>query len=158
MSELVVRNRQRVRRVNTPLLRRIVRSLLVEDVRLEAHELCIHLVGLVEMARVNRRYLDHAGSTDVIAFDHSEGEGGSRRLHGEVFVCVDEAIFNASQFRTTWQSEVLRYIVHGILHLRGHDDKRPAARRRMKIEENRLLRALTRRFTLSKLERRRGRA
>jgi ssRNA-specific RNase YbeY (16S rRNA maturation enzyme) len=48
--------------------------------------------------------------------------------------------------------ELARYLVHGILHLRGYDDRRPAARREMKKEENRVLKALSRRLDWGKLE------
>ena len=153
MSELVVRNRQRVRRVNTPLLRRVIRSLLADDFGTHDYQLCVHLVGMVEMARVNRQFLNHQGSTDVITFCHAGETEAQSELHGELFVCVDEAVLQAREFRATWQSEIVRYILHGILHLRGHDDKQAAARRRMKREENRRLRALARRFSFSKLER-----
>jgi len=74
-------------------------------------------------------------------------------LHGELFICVDDAVAQAREFGTTWQSEIVRYLVHGVLHLRGHDDHDPAARRKMKREENRLLRGLDRRFDLSRLAR-----
>jgi probable rRNA maturation factor len=63
-------------------------------------------------------------------------------INGELFICVDEAIRQAKRFRTTWQSELMRYIVHGVLHLLGHDDHRAADRLKMKREENRLVRKL----------------
>lgn len=165
---LVLRNRQRARRVNTPLLRRIVRSLLADLVGVERYELCVHLFAMPEMVRLNETFLHHAGSTDVITFDHAVGPArlpqtsrirfGDRRdacptLHGEIIVCMDEAIRQARSFRTSWQSELVRYVVHGVLHLRGFDDQRPTARSKMKREENRLLRELSRRFTLTKLAR-----
>ena len=150
MSELVLRNRQRVRRVHTPILRRIVRSLLSEFLDAENYELCVHLVATQEITRLNETFLRHAGSTDVITFDH---HGGDSPLHGEIFICIDQAVSQARRFRTTWQSELVRYFLHGILHLLGHDDQRPAARRKMKREENRLLRALAARFPLSQLAR-----
>lgn len=78
-----------------------------------------------------------------------------RPLHGEIFICVDEAVRNARRFRTSWQAEVIRYLVHGCLHLLGHDDKSAPARRAMKLEENRLLKRLASRFPLSRLHRRR---
>jgi probable rRNA maturation factor len=74
-------------------------------------------------------------------------------LHGELFVCVDEAIVQAKKFRTSWQSEIARYIVHGILHLLGHDDLKSNLRRRMKREENRLLRRLSNKFSLAQIAR-----
>ena len=80
-------------------------------------------------------------------------DGCSPLLHGEIFVCLDQAIAQARRFRTSWQSELVRYIVHGVLHLQGQQDLHAAARRRMKREENRLLRQLGRRFDLRALAR-----
>jgi probable rRNA maturation factor len=146
MRELVLRNRQRLRRVNISLLRRIVRSLLDELSGVESCELCVHLVAESEMVRLNETFLRHAGSTDVITFDH-----GGPSKHGEIFVCVAEAIRQARRFRTTWQAELVRYVVHGLLHLCGFDDRQPALRCKMKREENRLLRLMAVRFPLSRL-------
>jgi probable rRNA maturation factor len=101
---------------------------------------------------LNEQFLGHPGSTDVIAFDYEEEtEGGG--WCGEIFISVDDAVASAPRFRATWQLELARYLVHGMLHLRGYDDQEPAARREMKREENRLLKALSRRFDWSKLER-----
>ena len=185
---LSVRNRQRVRRVNTPLLRRITLHVLEEQLRVSDFELAIHLVAAPEMARVNKAFLQHEGSTDVITFDHCDlgvrpspgaaisalsllensskpvetltlqrpgrphSVGSHVCLHGEIFICLDDAVKQARAFRTTWQSELERYVIHGLLHLCGHDDLKPTARRNMKREENRLLRAITKRFVLSELE------
>jgi probable rRNA maturation factor len=104
---------------------------------------------------VNETFLKHEGPTDVVTFDYLEkrkaGSGKRKHLHGEIFICVDEAVLQAKKFRASWQSEIVRYLVHGVLHLLGHDDRRIAARKKMKREENRLLRELSRRFALSKL-------
>jgi probable rRNA maturation factor len=83
------------------------------------------------------------------------GEGASKasQLHGELFICVDDAVAQAKEFHTTWQSEIVRYIVHGVQHLLGHDDLKPDLRRKMKREENRLVRRLSRRFSLAELSR-----
>jgi probable rRNA maturation factor len=177
---LSVQNRQRVCSVDTRLLKQITGCLLKDLLQVKSFELGLHLVAAGEMARVNRQFLQHEGSTDVITFDHSElvaadvrrlsnnsafpiphsafkseppHLGSYERLHGELFTCLDDAVAQARQFRTTWQSELVRYVVHGALHLLGHDDSKPALRRRMKLEENRLLRALARRFPLSRLAR-----
>ena len=72
-------------------------------------------------------------------------------FHGEIYISLDDAVAQAKQFRTTWPSELARYVIHGLLHLAGHDDLQPAARRAMKREENRLLREVTRRFPISRL-------
>ena len=72
-------------------------------------------------------------------------------IHGEIFVCVAEAERQAKIFGTDWRSEVVRYVVHGILHLLGRDDLQALARKKMKREEDRLVRELSRCFALSKL-------
>jgi probable rRNA maturation factor len=151
---LVIANRQRSQKINARSLRSLVAALFVE-LKIDRAELGIRLVGAREMARVNSRFLQHAGSTDVITFDHL-GLDPARppaewQLHGELFICVDDAVAQAREFRTTWQSEIVRYVIHGVLHLRGYDDLQPRLRRRMKREENRLLQLLARRFSLAEL-------
>lgn len=140
---LSIWNCQREVPVELAALRRRTRKLL-ELLRIESHDLGVSIVGAQEMARLNETYLHHGGSTDVITFDYREGEKGARELelHGEIFICADEAVIQASRFHVRLPTELTRYIVHGVLHLRGYDDKRADARREMKREENRLLAAL----------------
>jgi probable rRNA maturation factor len=153
---IVIVNRQRTRKINLRLLKAITEALLA-DLKIAEAELGISLVAAREMTLVNETFLRHEGSTDVITFDYSElekrkAESGKRKqLHGELFICVDEAVLQAKKFRTAWQSEIARYIVHGILHLLDHDDLHAAARRRMKREENRRLAGLSEKFSLAQI-------
>jgi probable rRNA maturation factor len=180
---LSIRNRQRVRRIDTALLRRITLHVLKTQLGVAEFELAIHLVGASEMARVNQTFLDHEGSTDVITFDHSATVGQASSLsrtpgalskssnaptrpspsenrdrleacptlHGEIFISLDDALKQAREFRTSWQSELVRYVIHGLLHLCGHDDFKPALRRHMKRAESHLLREVNKCFTLARL-------
>jgi probable rRNA maturation factor len=149
---VVIANRQRTKKINARLLRKIAQALLAE-LEIEDAELGINLVGAKEMAELNWKFLRHEGSTDVITFDHADGAHGAARpaLHGELFICIDDAVLQAKQFKADWQSEIVRYIVHGVLHLLGHDDHRVAARKKMKREENRLLRRLAKKFSLAQI-------
>ena len=151
------RNRQRTRRVNAAYLRRLTLALLRDLLEQKEFDLGLCLVGAVEMTHLNETFLRHQGSTDVIAFDYSEPEARESKpetkLHGEIFLCVDEAVVQARRFRTTWQSELVRYLIHGFLHLLGHDDARSAARRKMKRSEDLLLKEIARRFRLRDLAR-----
>jgi rRNA maturation RNase YbeY len=165
-------NRQRVRRVDLRLLRRIVKALLRETWPQGSFDLAIYVVAEPEMILLNETYLRHKGSTDVITFDYAEIVGQASRLpnsgvaaqragrtrdacpallHGEIFVCVDEAVSQARRFHTTWQSELVRYIVHGTLHLLGYDDAASRARQKMKEAEDALVRQLARQFELHRL-------
>lgn len=153
--DLTIRNRQRARAVDSRLLRRIITTFLTELLHTKRAELGITLVAAPEMTRLNETFLKHEGSTDVITFNYLEpgtwSSVSGTALHGEIFICVDEAMAQARGFRTTWQSEIVRYMVHGTLHLLGYDDHRASDRRQMKREENRLVRLLASRFPLSRL-------
>ena len=193
---LSLRNRQRVRRVDLHLLRRIVEALLRETWPHGSFDLAIYVVAEPEMTFLNETYLRHQGCTDVITFDYAEGAGqssplprsgstaarsasfphhkGGRRmsplpatkewgegqgegchtallLHGEIFVCLDEAGSQARRFHVTWPSELVRYVVHGVLHLLGYDDLNNRARRRMKVAEDTLVRQLASQFDFHRL-------
>jgi len=151
---VVIVNRQRTKRINPRLLKQVVLALFAELEITEA-ELGINLVAAREMALVNETFLRHEGSTDVITFDHLDpkpkNQDARRQIHGELFICVDDAILQAKEFKTKWQAEVVRYVVHGVLHLLGYDDLKPDLRRVMKREENRLVRQLAKRFSLAQL-------
>ena len=151
-GELCLHNRQRLRRIDLPLLRRMIRHLLLDLLGLDDFELGVSLVAAPEMSRLNAAFLHHPGSTDVITFNYADPPS-PRRLRGEIVVCLDEASSQARRFRTSWQAEVTRYIVHGVLHLQGYDDLESSLRQTMKREEARLLSALSRRFALRKLQR-----
>jgi rRNA maturation RNase YbeY len=184
-GRLCLRNRQRLRSIDLPLLRRIVSTLLEELLPARHFDLAIHLVRAPEITRLNETFLHLQGPTDVITFDYAGQAGPAadllprppmarsstpppRRLpspldpesrvtdasalvHGELFVCLDEAVGQCRRFNTFWQSELVRYIVHGILHLLGYDDRQPAARRQMKREEDRRLTQLAERFPFRRL-------
>lgn len=117
------------------------------------------LVGDAEITNLNQRWLGHEGATDVIAFGHNRaaGAGGpALALRGDIVISIDAARHAARRFRTSWQVETVRYMVHGFLHLRGFDDQTPSARRRMKRVEDMLLRQLAGRFDLRGLGLRAG--
>jgi len=141
---LVLRNTQRVRRLPTAALRRAARWLLEDGLRETRYELCLHFVGPRRMAQINQQFLQHEGSTDVITFDSRQNDTDPR-VCGEIFISVHDAVAQARLFGTTWREEVVRYMVHGILHLLGYDDLEPGARRVMKRAEAKWLRAVLKR-------------
>lgn len=147
---LHLKNKQRSQRIDVRHLRRIIRSLVVEELHREEFELGIYLTGEAEMIRLNEQHLGHQGATDVITFDYMDPDR-PEWMAGDLFICVPEALRQARQFRTRWEHEIVRYIIHGLLHLDGHDDHSPSDRRVMKREENRLLKKLGARFNLNRL-------
>lgn len=156
--ELSIRNRQRGWRVATRRLRAITLRLLRDELGVAEAVLGVHLIGAGAMARLNWRWLRHEGSTDIITFDQRDGAGASTlgSVRGECFISIDDAVAQAGRFGTTASEELVRYVVHGVLHLRGYDDRRPEARKVMKREENRLVRRLTRGVPVAGLVEKRG--
>ena len=149
--QIAIANPQRTQRVNVSALRKHFCTLLRDLLKLENVTIDIALVAAPEMTRLNESFLHHEGATDVITFDYSDLPGSPAGIRGEIFICVDQAVLQARRFRTTWQAELVRYLIHGTLHLLGYDDHRAADRRTMKREEDRLLRLLATRFPLSRL-------
>lgn len=88
-----------------------------------------------KILEVNRQYLQHDYYTDIITFDYCEGN----RLSGDLFISLDTVKTNAEQFQTTYEEELHRTIIHGILHLCGINDKGPGEREIMEAAENKAL-------------------
>jgi probable rRNA maturation factor len=150
-GDLTLINRQRYKRIDTSYLKKIIREFLENILNLCAYDLSIQLVSASAMTQLNNDALGHAGSTDVITFDYSGGTPVSL-LAGELFICVEEAVNQSLVFHTHWYDEIIRYCVHGILHILGYDDLAPVPRKKMKQVENRLVSRLAKEFTLSKLQ------
>ena len=129
--EVTVSNRQRRRKINTHLLARIAERTL-ELVGDNRATLSIVLVDDTAIAKFNAQYHNTPGPTDILSFDYGEGQG-------ELIVSVERAIVQAERFHSTPTRELVLYVVHGILHLHGHDDRKPLDRRRMRAAERRLL-------------------
>lgn len=68
---------------------------------------------------INKQYLDHDYYTDIITFDYVE----NKIISGDIFVSCDRVKENASVFRTGFENELSRIIIHGVLHLLGYKDK-----------------------------------
>ena len=81
---------------------------------------------------INKQYLDHDYYTDIISFDYSVGN----ELHGDVFVSVERVMENAEDFNVTFEEELRRVIIHGILHYCGYKDKSEEDEKLMRNKED----------------------
>ena len=88
-----------------------------------------------KILEVNNEYLGHDYYTDIITFDYCQGD----RLSGDLFISLETVKTNSEQFNTTYDEELHRTIIHGILHLCGINDKGPREREIMEAAENRAL-------------------
>lgn len=97
----------------------------------------IALVTDADMGQLHEEFMGDPSTTDVLTFDLRDGDGPE--LEGEIAVCVDVARRQARRWRAGVKEELLRYVIHGVLHLLGYDDDVPARRRRMRRAEDRVL-------------------
>lgn len=88
-----------------------------------------------KILEVNREYLQHDYYTDIITFDYCEDD----QINGDLVISLDTVRTNAEQFGKTYEEELYRVIIHGILHLCGINDKGPGEREIMEAAEDRAL-------------------
>lgn len=91
--------------------------------------------GDEKILEVNVRFLNHDYYTDIITFDYSRG----RMISGDMFISLDTVASNAEMVGATYNRELLRVIIHGVLHLCGINDKGPGEREIMERYENEAL-------------------
>lgn len=82
--------------------------------------------------RVNQQFLGHDYYTDVITFDYSSGSV----ISGDIFISLDMVRHNAEQVGTIFVEELMRIMIHGVLHLTGQGDKTPESKTQMTEKEN----------------------
>ena len=85
-----------------------------------------------KILEVNREYLQHDYYTDIITFDYTE----ENTISGDLFISLDTVRSNSEQLGVSYDQELRRVIIHGILHLCGIDDKGPGEREIMEEHEN----------------------
>ena len=81
---------------------------------------------------LNNQFLKHNYDTDVIAFNYNEGDV----VNGEIYISIETVKRNAREYNVNLNEEVLRVIIHGVLHLLGFDDKREKEKTKMKYMED----------------------
>jgi rRNA maturation RNase YbeY len=127
----VTHRRRRLDRVRTV---RAVRSALRAE-RVETGQVTVIGISDPVCRRMNRRFLGHDYTTDVISFPL----GTAGKLEGEVYVNLDRAHVQARVYGVTPGHEAARLVIHGTLHLAGYDDRTPAKARRMRRQEDQIL-------------------
>ena len=88
-----------------------------------------------KILEVNNEYLGHDYYTDIITFDYTEGN----TLNGDLVISLDTVFTNANKFNKSYDEELHRVIIHGILHLCGLNDKGPGEREIMEAAEDKAL-------------------
>ncbi|MGA7357137.1 MAG: rRNA maturation RNase YbeY [Candidatus Cybelea sp.] len=104
--------------------------------------LSLSLVGDEAIRALNLKYRGRNAPTDVLSFPLDGAPAEAERLLGDVVISVETALRQAADYDAPLQREIYRLLIHGMLHLKGHDHERPAERRVMEREERRLADAI----------------
>jgi probable rRNA maturation factor len=126
-----VTNEQTILPVDAARLRRAVQTVL-EDEPIPKAQISVAVVDDPTIHRLNRQYLNHDRPTDVLSFVLERSAGC---LEGEVVVSAETAQEAAPRFGWSPADELLLYVIHGTLHLLGHEDQTAAGRDQMQARE-----------------------
>ena len=113
----------------------LIKSLSVE-LNFLVSNLEINFISGEDIHAINKSYLKHDYTTDIITFNYSDS---LQQIDGEIFISIDDALSNSKKFRVTLSDELVRLVIHGILHLLGYDDQNLTDKKIMKRLENKLL-------------------
>jgi len=122
------------RLVNKASVHKLVKA-IKEDLNFKIADLTINFINSDKLQELNRKHLKHNYPTDIITFNYS---GSLSNLDGEIFISFEDAIINSKKYRVSLNNELIRLIIHGILHLLGYNDKTASEKKIMKSLENQL--------------------
>jgi probable rRNA maturation factor len=106
-----------------PLSERSIKALVSHVFKSEKsriRKLELNFVDDIRMKMMNKQFLNHRYSTDILTFPYDERKNS---LEGEIFISVDTVTKNAEHYRVSYLQELKRVIIHGCLHLAGYGDK-----------------------------------
>jgi probable rRNA maturation factor len=139
MSRISIASPQEAVPIDRGRLRQVARAVLDGEGVADA-EISLAFVDNATIHQLNRRYLGHDEPTDVLSFPLSEAN--ARRLAGELVIGAEVARAQAEGRGHDVQAELALYVIHGLLHLCGYDDKTPEHTAAMRARERHYLREL----------------
>lgn len=139
MSKISINTPQEIVEVDRGRMREIGRAVLAGE-NVSEYEINLAFVDNPTIHTLNKRYLDHDEPTDVLSFPLSAAN--AKKLEGQLVLGVEVAKEQAEQRGHDVQAELALYVIHGLLHLCGYDDKTEKAAREMRQRERHYLQQL----------------
>lgn len=135
--KISVYNKQKNLKISSPSVKRVVEAILC-FYHVQCEEIAIHFVSTSLICKLHQDFFQDPTSTDCITFPY-DPPGSLECFLGEVFVCPATALDFVEKKGQDVYEEVMLYVVHGILHLLGYDDREESLRKEMKREEKRAM-------------------
>ncbi len=142
-----VKNLNKRHRINERFIQKIAENILDIFKKRRSIELDIVFLNDNSIRYFNKRYKHKDRATDVLSFDLGPC--------GQILISSDTALRNSAIFDTSFEEEIILYVIHGILHLFGYNDETTAQKNRMSEKENRILKKLCVKLNFSKVSTRR---
>ena len=86
----------------------------------------------IYLNHINKEFLKHDSFTDIISFDYSLG----KQINGDIYISIERVLDNAEQYNVTFENELRRVMIHGVLHYMGYKDKTTEEKKVMRLKEN----------------------
>lgn len=117
-------------------IRQLAETMLTNE-NIEQYDLNIIFVDAAYIQQLNITYLNRDWETDVIAFPLGDYEDAI--VEGEIYICTEKAKQQAKRYHVSYRNELLRLVIHGVLHLIGYDDLTDNDRKKMRKTEDQYL-------------------
>ncbi|HVO75971.1 MAG TPA: rRNA maturation RNase YbeY [Ignavibacteriaceae bacterium] len=130
--------------INKANLHKLI-SFLINNLDFKIDSLYINFISGNSILEVNREFLHHDYSTDVLTFNYSRPSrlrlaeaGSTKSLDAEILISIEDAETNSAKYGVSFNEEILRLVIHGILHLLGYNDINSEEKLEMKRIEDKL--------------------
>ncbi len=146
-----VTNRNKKHALNEAFVEKLSSEILRVLKRAKDAEIEVVFLDDKDIRKLNRQFKKEDMATDVLSFRIDREEFGREKFLGEVVISLDTAFRNSKLFGTDAEYEIIRYVIHGMLHLFGYDDQTEKDRSEMWAKQEKLLSELCKRESLSKV-------
>ena len=144
MAEIICENKNPRKPIDLSTVKGMVRKVLIL-IGKKDFGVNIIFVSNQRIRALNRKYLGKDNATDVIAFRQDDLPVGGKcesNFLGDIAISSDKAVQNAAEYGVSFKEEIALYVIHGTLHLIGHEDVTRRGRAKMKKEENEIFKKI----------------
>lgn len=145
MTKIILYDTQKDLQLDRSTLKEVT-SFLIKEMKIATDEIIVHFVTEKKISDLHSQFFNDPTPTDCISFPIDGTSLSRHHILGELFICPKVAIAQSKHYQTTPGKELLRYLIHGLLHLIGYNDIETKERKIMKGKEGALLKKVIAQF------------
>lgn len=125
------------------LIKRVIETVLRSEKIQDRGEISVVFVGHQKIRQLHRSFLKDSTTTDVITFPYKQEPHAVKDApFGDIYICLPQAHLNAKEYNQSIKTELIRLIIHGVLHLLGYTDHKPKEKKTMWAKQEMLLKKI----------------